>query len=181
MGSIPNDWKRLIRTETSQKFLLRMFCYNTKVARKVKDFQKLSNKEIYFTHQSNSTKYKTLSNSFQGQTSLRNTILSFLISGVKLLLIGLRHALIGSFIFSIFYKLIHFSLPLNPAKHRMGNAPNISVPHVKNSILYFITSFPKLLYTSSVNFITNQSEIRFLYRFKSYSPNNHNGNFFSIP
>ena len=62
MDSIPNDWKRLIRTETSEKFLLKMFCYNNKVARKVKDFQKLSNKEIYFTHQSNSTKYKTLSN-----------------------------------------------------------------------------------------------------------------------
>ena len=30
-----------------------------------------------------------------------------------------------SYIFSILYKLINFSLPLNPAIHRMGNAPNI--------------------------------------------------------
>ena len=39
-----------------------MFCYNNKVTRKVKvkDFQKLSNKEIYFTLQSNSTKYNKL-------------------------------------------------------------------------------------------------------------------------
>ena len=57
-GSIPNDWKHLLRTETSQKSLLKIFCYNNKVTREVKDFQKLSNKEIYFTLQSNSTKYK---------------------------------------------------------------------------------------------------------------------------
>ena len=30
-----------------------------------------------------------------------------------------------SYVFSILYKLINFSLPLNPAIHRMGNAPNI--------------------------------------------------------
>ena len=57
MGSITNDWKHLLRTETSQKSLLNIFYYNNKVTRKVKDFQKLSNKEIYFILQSNSTKY----------------------------------------------------------------------------------------------------------------------------
>ena len=30
-----------------------------------------------------------------------------------------------SYIFSILYKLIDFSLPLNPPIHRMDNAPNI--------------------------------------------------------
>ena len=41
LGSIPNDWKYLLRTETSQKSFLKIFCYNinNKVARKVKDFQ----------------------------------------------------------------------------------------------------------------------------------------------
>ena len=53
MGLIPNDWKHLLRTETSQKSLLKFFCYNNKVTRKLKDFQKLSNKETYFTLQSN--------------------------------------------------------------------------------------------------------------------------------
>ena len=48
MNLIPNDWKHLLKTETSQ--------YLCKGTRKVKDFQKLSNKEIYFTLQSNSTK-----------------------------------------------------------------------------------------------------------------------------
>ena len=40
MGLIPNDWKHLIRTETSQKSLLKIFCYNNKDNRKVKNFQK---------------------------------------------------------------------------------------------------------------------------------------------
>ena len=56
MGSIPNDWKHLLKTETSQKSLLKIFCYNNKVTKKIKDFQKLFNKEIYFTLQSNTTK-----------------------------------------------------------------------------------------------------------------------------
>ena len=55
-----------------------------------KRLPKLSNKESYFTLLSNtisnSTKYN-LSKSFHGQISLRNTIFSVLISGVKLLLI----------------------------------------------------------------------------------------------
>ena len=29
-GSFPNDWKRLLRTEFSQKSLLKIFCYNNK-------------------------------------------------------------------------------------------------------------------------------------------------------
>ena len=42
MDSIPNDWKLLLRTETSQKSLLKLFCCNNKVTWKVKDSQKLS-------------------------------------------------------------------------------------------------------------------------------------------
>ena len=60
MGLIPNDWKHLLWTETSEKFLLKVFCYNNKLTKKVKDFQKLSNKEIYFSLQSNSAKYNKL-------------------------------------------------------------------------------------------------------------------------
>ena len=37
---------------------LKMFCYPNKVTRKVKEFQKVSNKEIYLSLQSNSAKYK---------------------------------------------------------------------------------------------------------------------------
>ena len=57
MGLISNDRKQLLRTETSQKSLLKIFCYNNKVAKKVKDFQKLSNKEIDLSLQFNSAKY----------------------------------------------------------------------------------------------------------------------------
>ena len=70
-----------------------------------------------------------------------NTIFSVLISGVKLLVTGLRNALMDSYIFSILYKLIHFSLPFNPAIHRMGNGPNIQCPRCieqKESQPYFI-------------------------------------------
>ena len=51
------DWRHLLRTETTQKFLLQTFYPNNNSTRKVKSFQKLSNKEIYFTLQSNSTIY----------------------------------------------------------------------------------------------------------------------------
>ena len=57
MDLIINDWKHLLRTETSQKSLLKIFCYNNNVTRKVKYFQKLSNKEIYLSLQSNIAKY----------------------------------------------------------------------------------------------------------------------------
>ena len=57
MGLIPNDWKHLVRTETSQKSLLKTFCYKNKVTRKIKDFQNLSDKEICLSLQFNSIKY----------------------------------------------------------------------------------------------------------------------------
>ena len=60
MGLIALDWKHLRRTETPQKFLLNIFYYNKKVIRKVKGFQKHSNKEIYLSLQSNSAKYNKL-------------------------------------------------------------------------------------------------------------------------
>ena len=61
MGSILNDWKHLLRTETSQKSFLKNLCYNNKVTWKVKDSQKLSKRN--FLHPSikivlNSTKSK---------------------------------------------------------------------------------------------------------------------------
>ena len=43
----PNDWKHLLTTKTSKKSLLKKFCYNNKVTRTVKNFKKLSNKDIF--------------------------------------------------------------------------------------------------------------------------------------
>ena len=57
MDLTANDWKNLLRTETSPESLLKTFYYNDKGASKVEDYQKLSNKEIYFIFQSDSTKY----------------------------------------------------------------------------------------------------------------------------
>ena len=69
--------------------------YPYKGTRNVKDFQKLSNKEIYFTLQSNIivlNKTINLSNSFHGQASLKDTIFSakkalmniYFLSGINL-------------------------------------------------------------------------------------------------
>lgn len=57
MYLVPNDCKHLLRTEISQISFLKTFCCNNKGTSKVKDFQKLCNKEIYFIAHSNRTKY----------------------------------------------------------------------------------------------------------------------------
>ena len=101
--------KTYLETETPHKYLLKIFCYNDKVNRNVKDFQKLSIKEIYFTLQSNSAKYDKPSKFLHGQTSLKDFIFSVLI-------------------FSIWYKLMHFSLCVDLSIHRVGTAPNILRP-----------------------------------------------------
>ena len=63
---ILNDWKHLLRTETSQKFVLNSFYNNNEGTRKVKD--SLINKFTpYFSLVLLNT--KILSNSFHGQTS----------------------------------------------------------------------------------------------------------------
>ena len=46
--------------------------------------------------------------------------------------------LMDSYIFSIMYKLIHVSLPFNPATNRMGNAPNVKNKKSLNDNLHFI-------------------------------------------
>ena len=56
MEFIASNWMHLFRTENSQKVLSNVFYYNNKGTRKVKDFQKLRNKEIYSAFQSNSIK-----------------------------------------------------------------------------------------------------------------------------
>ena len=47
----------MIRNAYFFKSLLKIFCYNNKVTRKVQEFKKISNKEIYLSLQSNSAKY----------------------------------------------------------------------------------------------------------------------------
>ena len=48
MDVTQNDWKHLSRTENSEKFFEKTFYYNIKSTKKVKDFQKLSNKETLY-------------------------------------------------------------------------------------------------------------------------------------
>ena len=56
-GFNSHNWKHKIREETSQKSLPKIFCFNSKDIRKIKGFQKPSNKKLYFTLRSNNTKY----------------------------------------------------------------------------------------------------------------------------
>ena len=66
---------------------------------------------------------------------------SVLISGVKFLLIGLRNALMDSYIFSILYKHSHFFLLFLQYTEWADNTPNILCPRYKKqkeSQLYFI-------------------------------------------
>ena len=46
-----NNWKQILRPETPPKLFWNL-CYKNKGTRKIKEFPKLSNKEIYFTLQS---------------------------------------------------------------------------------------------------------------------------------
>ena len=119
MELITNDWKHLLGTETSQKYLLKNFYYNNKSGtRNVKDFQKLSNKEIYFMLQSNSTKY----NKPFKFISWLNFLEGYLILTPKnwgQTFTDWFKKCSGGYIFS------------NPTIYRMGNAPNILCPRCK--------------------------------------------------
>ena len=106
--------------------------YSYKGTRKVEYFQKLGNKEIYFTLQSNSTKwykkpFKFIScpNFLQGHHILSQESFDGHISSVS-------------------YTLIHFSLPLTLAIHRMANVPKILCPRCREqaeSQPHFISFF----------------------------------------
>ena len=52
---IYNNWKHILRNETSQKIFFKTFSLNNKGTRKIKDPQKLSNEEIYLALQSSNT------------------------------------------------------------------------------------------------------------------------------
>ena len=112
MDLISIDWKHLLKTETSQNSLLKTFYYNNNKTRKVKDFQKLFNKEIYCTLQSNSTKYNkpfefiSRRNFLEGHHILSPEILGKTFT-------GWFNKCSDGYIFS------------NHSVHRIGNAPKI--------------------------------------------------------
>ena len=128
MGLIPNDWKHLHRTETSQKSLLHF-------------------------------KFISWINLLEGHHILSPDIWGKTFSNWLEMLWW-----IASYVFSIWYKLIYFSLPLNPAIDRMGNAPNIMCPRCKEqekSELYFIFYCKLSKITPRLHQWTNLSKICF--------------------
>ena len=71
MGLTPNDWLERLGTEPSQKSFLKIFCYNNKVTRKVKDFQNSLIKKFASPFNLIVLTTTNLSNLFYGQTSSR--------------------------------------------------------------------------------------------------------------
>ena len=101
------------------KFPIKIFCFNNKGTTKIKDLQNLSNREIYFTLQSNNTKYikpfKLISwpNFIEGYQNLSPSI------WCKIFTDWFVKCSDGC-IFTIWSKFVHFFLPLNHAIYRMG-------------------------------------------------------------
>ena len=128
---IPKDWIRILKNETSQESLLKVFYFNNRGTRKIKNFQKLSNKDIYFTLQNNNDDYNRPFKFIFWQNLIQeNFAISSEIWG-KAFTDWFKCS--DGYIFSIWYKLIHFALPLNPALHRMGNSPSTLCPRCKES------------------------------------------------
>ena len=154
MDLISNIWKHLLRTETSYESLLKSFYFNNKGTRKVKDFQKLTNKEIYFTLQSNSTKCNKLFKLI----SWLNVLLGHHILSPK----NWRKVFTDRF-----KKCFDGCMFSNPVMHRIGNAPNILCPKRKEreeshhhfmcfyklsrSTLYFISELIHLNYSFKIH------------------------------
>ena len=83
MGSVPNDWKHLLRTGTSQKSLLKIFYTTIKSVGKQKTSENFLIKKFIPPFSLIVLNTTNLSNSLHVQTSLRNTIFSVLVSGVR--------------------------------------------------------------------------------------------------
>ena len=101
MGLIINDQKHFLRTETSQKYLVKTLYFNKKDTSKVKDFQKFSNKKICLILQSNKHqepfKFILGSNFLEGHHILSPEI------QVKVLLIGLTNSLMDIYFLTTQY------------------------------------------------------------------------------
>ena len=129
---IPNKWIHMLKTETSQQSSLKAFCFNYKGFKKIKNFQKLSNKEIYFTLQNNNEnlhrpfKFISWTNHIDRHPVFKPK------DWDKMFTNWFKKCSDGC-IFSILYKLLHFSLPLCPAIQQMGNTPTILCPRCREN------------------------------------------------
>ena len=127
---IPNNWIQILKNKTSQEPLLKVFHFNDRGIRKIKNFQKVSNKDIYYTLQNNNDNYNRPFKFIPWQNYFQeNPVLSPEIWGKTFN--GWFKECSNGYIFSLWYKLTHFSLPLNPAIHRMGNSSTPICPRCK--------------------------------------------------
>ena len=110
--------------------------------------QKLSNKEIYFTLQNNNENYNRPFKFISWTNRIDRNPVFTPKTWDKIFTNWFKKCSDG-YSFSIWYKFIHFPLPLSSAIHRMGNTPTIlclDAKKVKNliPILYFIVNCPKI-------------------------------------
>ena len=112
------------------KNLFSKLCYNNKGTRKIKDFQKHPNKKIYFSFQSNNTKYIQTFNFIPWPNLMEGYHNLSPYTWGKTFTDWFTKCYDG-YIVSIWQKFIHFCLPLNPGIHKMDNSPNIICPRCR--------------------------------------------------
>ena len=132
---IPDDWMPILKSKTSQESLLKISYYNNRGIRKGKNLQKLSNKEIHFTLQNNNENYKKPFE-FITWTNTFNEHFVFTPDTQGKIFTDWFKKCGDGYIFSIWYKFIHFYLPLNSPLHRMETNPDSLCPRCKEQEEY---------------------------------------------
>ena len=127
---IPNDWIQLLKTEASQESLLKVFCFNNRGTKKLKTFRNVQTKKSTLLYKIITRIIINLLSLFHEQIKLKGILLSTLKPWAKFFLTDSKNfrMVIFGYTFSIWYKFVHFSLPLGTAIHRMGNTPTTLYP-----------------------------------------------------
>ena len=123
---IPNDWIQLFKTKTSQQSLLKVFNLTTEAQKKLKIFKNFQIKKSTSLFNLITRIIINLLNLFHGQIILKGILFSVL----KIFSNWFKKCS-DCYIFLIWYKLVHFSLPRSSAIHRMGNTPTTLCPRCK--------------------------------------------------
>ena len=123
---IPNDWIQLFKTKTSQQSLLKVFNLTTEAQKKLKIFKNFQIKKSTSLFNLITRIIINLLNLFHGQIILKGILFSVL----KIFSNWFKKCS-DCYIFLIWYKLVHFSLPRSSAIHRMGNTPTTQCPRCK--------------------------------------------------
>ena len=130
--------------------IIKVFCFNYKGIKKIKNFQKFSNKETYFTLQNNNENYSRPLK-FVSWTSHTDGNPVFTPKTWGKIFTNWFKKCSDGYIFSMWYKLNSLFLTFKPCdtQQRMENTPTILCPRCKESkvshpILYSTVNCPKI-------------------------------------